>query len=214
MDAAIATLFCIGIMDTQSAGLGGGHFMTIYNATTKSCYVVDAREVAPLKAFENMYKDRWNNSKYGWEAIAVPGEVHGLWTEYTNFGGKVPWKTLVEPTIELLEEGYPTSHALGRSLQSLEQRIMTEPTLKRFINPKTGKVFKVGEQIKTRDNLLRTLRILAEAEDPVKEFYAGNLTDAMVEEFKMHGKFKTKVEITSKCFKFHFRWSFDSRGFC
>lgn len=70
-------------MGTQSAGIGGGHFMTIYNAydhfyfliyfkivlplwrTTKKCHVVDAREVAPLAAFENMYKDRWNMSKFG-----------------------------------------------------------------------------------------------------------------------------------------------------
>jgi len=65
VDAAVATLFCIGVMDTQSAGLGGGHFMTIYNATTKRCHVVDAREQAPLAASENMYKDHWNKSKFG-----------------------------------------------------------------------------------------------------------------------------------------------------
>ena len=105
VDAAIATLFCIGVMDTQSAGLGGGHFMTIYNATTKTCHVVDAREVAPLAAFEDMYKDKWNNSKYGWEAIAVPGELHGLWTEYKRFGGKIAWKNLIQPTIDILKDG-------------------------------------------------------------------------------------------------------------
>ncbi|KAE9549939.1 hypothetical protein FO519_006857 [Halicephalobus sp. NKZ332] len=197
VDAAIATLFCIGVMDTQSAGLGGGHFMTIYNATTKSCHVVDAREIAPLKASENMFKDKWDNAKFGWEAIAVPGELHGLWTEYQTFGGKVSWKSLVQPTIDLLEEGYPTSHALGHSLAALEKKIIAEPTLKRFINPKTGKVFKVGEQIKTRDNLLRTLQILANSEDPAKEFYTGNLTNAMVEEFRMHGGFLTHEDFAN-----------------
>jgi gamma-glutamyltranspeptidase len=52
-----------------------------------------------------MYKGRWNNSRYGWEAVAVPGELYGLWLEYVNFGGKIPWNSLVQPTIELMEEG-------------------------------------------------------------------------------------------------------------
>uniref|UniRef100_A0A183CQC0 Gamma-glutamyltransferase n=1 Tax=Globodera pallida TaxID=36090 RepID=A0A183CQC0_GLOPA len=104
VDAAVATTFCIGVMDTQSSGLGGGHFMTIFNATTRKCHVVDAREVAPAAATENMYKDRWNKSKFGWEAVGVPGELHGLWTEYSHFGGQVSWESLVRPTIRLMEE--------------------------------------------------------------------------------------------------------------
>lgn len=31
VDAAVAATFCIGVLDAQSAGIGGGHFMTIYN---------------------------------------------------------------------------------------------------------------------------------------------------------------------------------------
>ncbi|PIO56541.1 hypothetical protein TELCIR_22059 [Teladorsagia circumcincta] len=52
-------------MDSHSAGLGGGHFMTIYNATTQQCTVIDAREVAPKAATEEMFKDRWNASRIG-----------------------------------------------------------------------------------------------------------------------------------------------------
>ena len=39
--------------------------MTIYNATTQKCVVIDAREVAPLAATENMFKGRWNESQTG-----------------------------------------------------------------------------------------------------------------------------------------------------
>lgn len=52
----------------------------------------------------------------GWKAIAVPGEIHGLWTEYKRFGGAIAWKELLEPTIELMREGYPTSNALAKAL--------------------------------------------------------------------------------------------------
>ena len=40
-------------------------FYYISYSTTKKCSVVDAREVAPSAATENMFKERWNASRYG-----------------------------------------------------------------------------------------------------------------------------------------------------
>ncbi|CAD5209413.1 unnamed protein product [Bursaphelenchus xylophilus] len=188
IDAAIAALFCIGVMDTQSAGLGGGHFMTIYNSTTKTCHVVDARERAPLASSRDMYKDRWEKAQKGWEAVAVPGELHGLWNEYLKFGGRLNWSTLVEPTINLMKEGYPTSHAMAIALKQNEKDVLEEKTMRNhFLNPQTGKVYKAGEQITTRFNLIETLETIAYAEDPVKEFYSGSLASSMVKEFREKG---------------------------
>ncbi|CAK5059699.1 unnamed protein product [Meloidogyne enterolobii] len=182
VDAAISVVICLGVLNAQSSGLGGGHFMTVFNATTKKCSVVDAREVAPSAATENMFKERWNASRY------VPGELYGLWIEYKNFGGNVPWHSLIKPTIDLMEEGYPTSHAFAYALKSHEKQIRNDTILsKHFINPKTGKLYKLGEQITTRKNLIDTLKKLANSNDPVEVFYRSNLTKAMVEEFKKHG---------------------------
>lgn len=197
VDAAIAALFCIGIIDTQSSGLGGGHFMTIYNGTTKSCQVVDAREVAPLSSTENMYKAHFKKARYGWKAIAVPGELHGLWTEYTNFGGGVQWQTLVRPTIKLLKEGYPVSQELAKSLKHHENDILNNSVLrKHFINPETETIFEVGEQIKTRMNLAKTLEMIAESDDPIKLFYHGQIADAMIDEFNLNGGIITKLDLS------------------
>uniref|UniRef100_A0A914W3U8 Gamma-glutamyltranspeptidase 1 n=1 Tax=Plectus sambesii TaxID=2011161 RepID=A0A914W3U8_9BILA len=187
VDAAIAALFCIGVMDSHSAGMGGGHFMTIYNATTRKCHVVDARETAPAIANETMFVRDPVGSKIGWKAIAVPGELHGLWTEYTRFGGALPWKDLLEPTINLMNEGYPTSNALAKALQDMSKVILNEPTMSVFINPQTGNLYKAGEQIVTRQTFMNTLQIIANSTDPIKDFYDGKLTAQMIEEFQRNG---------------------------
>ncbi|EYB82318.1 hypothetical protein Y032_0362g3503 [Ancylostoma ceylanicum] len=198
VDAAIAALFCIGVMDTHSAGLGGGHFMTIYNSSTQKCTVIDAREVAPKAATETMYEGRWNESRTGWRAVAVPGELHGLWTEFEKYGSrKISWKSLVQPTIDLLEEGFPTSHALAEALEGKAQYIAGESTMGEFINPKTGKVYRTGEQIKTRKSLLNTLRRLANTSNPLQEFYEGEMAREMASEFKRFGGILTEADFAS-----------------
>ena len=55
VDAAITTTLCQGIMNPQASGLGGGTIMVIRapNGTTE---VIDAREVAPAAATQDMFK--------------------------------------------------------------------------------------------------------------------------------------------------------------
>ena len=55
VDGAIATMFCIGIMNMHSAGIGGGGFMLIYNGTNKSAEVLDYREIAPGSSTTDMF---------------------------------------------------------------------------------------------------------------------------------------------------------------
>ena len=47
VDAGIASLFCVGVMNPQSAGIGGGGFMVYYNATSGESVAIDFREKAP-----------------------------------------------------------------------------------------------------------------------------------------------------------------------
>lgn len=54
-DAAIATLFCEGVVEPQSNGLGGGFFLTIYTKSTGTVEVLNAREVAAKASTEDMF---------------------------------------------------------------------------------------------------------------------------------------------------------------
>lgn len=43
-------------------------------------------------------------------AVGVPGELRGYVAAYQRFG-KLPWKDLVQPSIDLCEKGYNMSKA-------------------------------------------------------------------------------------------------------
>ena len=55
MDAAIASLFCVGVVNIHSTGIGGGGFLVYYDRKQKKAFTYDSRETAPGKATEDMY---------------------------------------------------------------------------------------------------------------------------------------------------------------
>ena len=65
VDSAVATLFCIGVINMHSAGIGGGGFMVIYSKAKKEVKVYDYREEAPGKANQTMYVNSSLSSKIG-----------------------------------------------------------------------------------------------------------------------------------------------------
>lgn len=155
--------------------------------TTQNCHIVDAREEAPGLADENFYEGKENSSVEGWLSVAVPGDLHGLWTAYKNFGsGKISWTDLFQPSIDLCVNGFPVSQALAGHFQENFAQIQNERTLKIFINPKTNRVYETGEIIRMPE-LGGTLKFLANAENPVELFYKGKLAELLSEDIQKNG---------------------------
>ena len=55
-------------------GIGGGHFMIIYVKSTNKSYFIDARDVAPLSAYKDMFAGRNERSLYGKRKIIKFGQ--------------------------------------------------------------------------------------------------------------------------------------------
>lgn len=62
-------------------------------------------------------------------AIAVPGEVMGLYTGWQKYG-KVDWNLLLEPSVQLLYSGYPVSASLAGAVDDKEDEIRADPNLR------------------------------------------------------------------------------------
>lgn len=52
--------------------------------------------------------------------------MKGYWTAYNKFGGGVPWKDLLTPTISLCENGIPINKIFARMLVKYEDEIQSD----------------------------------------------------------------------------------------
>ncbi len=69
VDAAIATMLALNVVEPNASGIGGGGFMVIRNAKTGEVVFLDYREVAPASATKDMYAsqqskdENWSDRK-------------------------------------------------------------------------------------------------------------------------------------------------------
>ncbi len=108
VDAAIATAFAAAVAHPFSSGLGGGLFAVAHDAKSGKSTALDARETAPAGASAAFYEENPNAIRRGRFAVGVPGMVQGLYALHERYGS-MPWKTLIEPAIELAENGVEVS---------------------------------------------------------------------------------------------------------
>ena len=65
-------------------------------------------------------------------AIAVPGEVRGMYEAHKKYG-RLPWRKLVEPSIILAREGFEISAAVADALNNTDrilEHIKNDPGLR------------------------------------------------------------------------------------
>ncbi|XP_077996194.1 glutathione hydrolase 1 proenzyme-like [Glandiceps talaboti] len=190
VDAAIATLLCNGVVNPQSMGIGGGHFMVMYHYKSKSVEVIDAREEAPAEATVDMYEGDPDASFAGGLAIAVPGEIEGYWTEYQRWG-RLKWAELFEPSIKLAEEGFPVGESLARAIKQYEDTILNDQQLSDYFAP-YGTILEEGDTC-TMPALGKTLRRIAE--EGGLDYYMGQLAKDIANDIQERGGIITTEDL-------------------
>ncbi len=203
IDASVATAFALAVTYPTAGNIGGGGFI-VFMDSTGFCTTIDFREKAPLLASEDMFLDE--NGKLiggkdlngrqstmnhiGLKSVGVPGTVAGLYMAHQKYG-KLPWKELVQPAIDLAQNGFPFTWALYQAEIFFNSHSDIQ-FLKDYFKNEKGEITKFGENWK-QPALANTLtKIRDHGRDG---FYKGEVAEEIATFMKNNGGIITQQDL-------------------
>ncbi|GAA4298527.1 gamma-glutamyltransferase [Aestuariibaculum suncheonense] len=203
IDASVATAFALAVTHPSAGNIGGGGFL-VFLDTTGFATTIDFREKAPIKAHPdmflnesrelpkgiNLYGGESTINHIGLKSVGVPGTVAGLYLAHQKYG-KLPWKTLVQPAIDLAENGFKLPYSLYQAAISFNTYSNID-FIKNYFKNDNGDLIKYGE-VWRQPKLAHTLK---QIRDHGKDgFYNGKVANEIENYMKRNGGIITKEDL-------------------
>lgn len=185
IDAAIAVQMVLTLVEPQSSGIGGGTFVLHHDGKKVEAY--DGRETAPSSATDKLFLDAQGKPLPFIEgvvsglSVGVPGTLSVLEAAHQAHG-KLAWATLMQPAIQLAEQGFKLSPHLHRALLA-EKFLMNDPVAASYFYDAQGKPFPVGHVLKNPELAAVLKDIAKRGSQALKQ---GPIAEAIVQKVRRH----------------------------
>ncbi|EGU32145.1 gamma-glutamyltranspeptidase, partial [Vibrio ichthyoenteri ATCC 700023] len=181
-DALVAVQTVLGLVEPQSSGLGGGAFLLYYNAKKGALTTYDGRETAPLAVRPELFQDengqplKFFDAVVGGRSVGTPGTVKLLAEMHSQYG-KQPWTELMQPAIQLANNGFVVSERLASSIERDKDRLSRYPDTKAYFFTSDGQPLPQGHLLvnKAYGQTLQTI-----AKQGEQAFYRGQIAQDIV----------------------------------
>lgn len=182
VDAAVATAFALAVTFPPAGNIGGGGFMLVKPSDANRPVVIDYREVAPAGATQSLFETQ--SSVHDHKAVGVPGTVAGLALAHQRFG-RLPWRDLVQPAVDLARDGFVLDRRLADSLNGILAASPEFAEFRRVYGRDQGRVdWQAGDRL-VLPELAWSLKQIAE--HGADGFYRGEVAARLVAEMKLGG---------------------------
>jgi gamma-glutamyltranspeptidase/glutathione hydrolase len=184
-DAAIATAAVLNVTEPGSTGIGGDCFGLFYDSARRDITALNGSGRAPARLdLERLREVGYGDRLPPFDAhtVTVPGACAG-WSDMLERHGRRGLAEVLEPAIELAEEGYPVEPITARLWRTavdgpLSQHAGGAELLLDGRAPRAGETFR-------NPTLAKTFRAVAEA--GADAFYQGEIAAAIADVVQQHG---------------------------
>ncbi len=172
----------LGLVEPQSSGIGGGAFLVYWDAKQQELTTFDGRETAPLEVTPQLFQDdkgqplKFYDAVVGGRSVGTPGTIKLMWDTHQKLG-KLDWKALFEPAIELATNGFTVSPRLAKLVDNDQEFLQRSPAAKAYFFNQDGSPIKAGQQLKNPD-YAKTLQAISE--QGAVAFYQGKIAQDIV----------------------------------
>jgi len=177
VDAAVAMLCTLSVVEPHSSGIGGDAFALIYLSSENKILGLNGSGRSPYAADLDWFRKKGLTEipETGILSVTVPGALHA-WAEAQKRHGRLDFGDVFEDAINYAQHGFPVSEVIAGEWQNSESKLLAHPAASKTYLIE-GKAPRAGQLFQNRD-LARTYRnIVAQG---TESFYGGEIGEKIV----------------------------------
>jgi gamma-glutamyltranspeptidase/glutathione hydrolase len=202
IDAAIATLFALTVVEPMMVGIIGGGMAHIRLADGSHRFI-DGQSTVPLAVRPDTYRSKPgsahdvfdtvdNENLNGVRAVATPGSLKA-WCETLRRFGTMALADVMQPAIKHASRGYAATPYLHECITDSANEMRKDKAISAIYLP-DGKPLEAGERV-VQAEYAETLATIARHGETA--LYQGALGDILVDYMKAHGGFISRQDLTA-----------------